>query len=370
MKLKSFKSKLTVCIILLIGALSLYIYKRMNYLPFNNYDVGPAYLTANAIDLKKTIVTPHLEQDILPGKNILWCATMQLAWNELYDINKGPINLVPRCNLADILNRRTTTKGDLDKNSYVAMAGYIEDGIVQRISKELDQRFYGQQCPELLRDLQNKDGILTYGYMSVALPFELAFTREKTGLKFQGKAVESFTSSEYKSAKQVTILDGMSDDDFIIELKTKQMGDRIIMAKIKPLSTLQETISLVQKRMKSGLPSELTASQPLQVPILNFDIFKGYPELSRHNIQSSVNRLNGQDVLVAAQTIRFRLDENGAVLRSEMLGGPGCRSHGPQHIYFDKPFLIMLQRKDAENPYFALWVGNIELLMPVKSKKR
>ena len=32
---------------------------------------------------------------------------------------------------------------------------------------------------------------------------------------------------------------------------------------------------------------------------------------------------------------------------------------------FDKPFLIMLQRKDAEMPYFALWVDNTELLMPI-----
>jgi len=370
MKLKSFRSIFAVCIILVIGALSLFIYKRINYLPFNNYDAGPAYLTANAADLKKTIVTPHLDQEIISGKNILWCSTMQLAWNELYDINKGPIDLVPSCKIADILNKRTITNADLDRNSYVAMAGYIEDGIVQQISEELNQRFYGQECPELLRNMQNKEGILTYGYMSVSLPFELAFKREKTGLKFDGKAVESFTSSEYKSAKQVTILDGMSDDDFIIELKTKQKGDRIIMAKIKPLSTLHETILLVQKRMKDGTPSELTASQPLQVPVLNFDIFKGYQELSGHYIRSSVNRLNGQDVLIAAQTLRFRLDENGAVLRSEILGGPGCRSHGPQHIFFDKPFLIMLERRDAENPYFALWVGNTELLLPVISEKK
>ena len=31
-------------------------------------------------------------------------------------------------------------------------------------------------------------------------------------------------------------------------------------------------------------------------------------------------------------------------------------------MVFDKPFLIMLQRSDAKTPYFALWVGNADLL--------
>ncbi len=35
----------------------------------------------------------------------------------------------------------------------------------------------------------------------------------------------------------------------------------------------------------------------------------------------------------------------------------------PQHIMvFDRPFLVMLERADARNPYFVLWVDNAELL--------
>jgi hypothetical protein len=32
-------------------------------------------------------------------------------------------------------------------------------------------------------------------------------------------------------------------------------------------------------------------------------------------------------------------------------------------MVFDKPFLIMLQIRDADAPYFALWVANPELLV-------
>ena len=47
--------------------------------------------------LRSTIITPHLEQKLFPGKNIIYCATFQLAWNELRDdIIGGDIRLITR----------------------------------------------------------------------------------------------------------------------------------------------------------------------------------------------------------------------------------------------------------------------------------
>ena len=30
---------------------------------------------------------------------------------------------------------------------------------------------------------------------------------------------------------------------------------------------------------------------------------------------------------------------------------------------FDKPFLLLLKRKDSSNPYFGLWITNTELML-------
>ena len=35
-----------------------------------------------------------------------------------------------------------------------------------------------------------------------------------------------------------------------------------------------------------------------------------------------------------------------------------------KNLVFDKPFLVMIQRTGASQPYFALWVANAELLVP------
>src|SRR5689334_21619046 len=45
----------------------------------------------DASKLQKTIVSPHLEEPIAPGTNVLWCGTFQLAWNEACRLIGGDI---------------------------------------------------------------------------------------------------------------------------------------------------------------------------------------------------------------------------------------------------------------------------------------
>jgi hypothetical protein len=64
----------------------------------------------------------------------------------------------------------------------------------------------------------------------------------------------------------------------------------------------------------------------------------------------------------AKQNIRFRLDEKGAVLKSDasMLAPTSAM---PRPKPCDGPFLVLMQRQDARTPYFAAWIENPELLV-------
>jgi hypothetical protein len=69
-----------------------------------------------------------------------------------------------------------------------------------------------------------------------------------------------------------------------------------------------------------------------------------------------------QHIALAEQLVSFHLDERGATLHSEsdvggLFGGPMPRS-----LEFDQPFLLMLVRRGAPRPYFALWVGGPDVL--------
>jgi hypothetical protein len=83
------------------------------------------------------------------------------------------------------------------------------------------------------------------------------------------------------------------------------------------------------------------------------------------------NRLNGAEssvananppmpIVEALQTIEFRLDRCGAALESE---SKLAILAAPRYFDFNRPFLVYMQKRGAEHPFFVMWVDNAELLV-------
>ncbi len=327
-------------------------------------------LKVDAKQLKRTIVTPHMEQKIIPDTNILWCSTFQLAWNELCELTGGPIEMKSTSPMVRILNRKGASKNDLDEESYVAMAGLKNEGIVDKIRKQLNLKFNGQAVPALLDNVSTSQMTwVAYAYLFKELPFKKAFYRFHGELNFDGDFVDSFGIEQFqnddmKLASQVNVLYYKDNDNLIIELKPETEEDRIILAKVSPRDSLASTLKMVETRIETSTPSQLRDLETLFIPVLNFDILRRYTEVSNLPIQSANDKINGTKIEMAVQSIRFRLDERGAVLKSEVALADSLM---PRSFIFDKPFMIMLMRKGAKTPYFLLWVGNSELLVHGKN---
>jgi hypothetical protein len=249
------------------------------------------------------------------------------------------------------------------------MAGTVEDGVLDRIRGELDTKFQGQASPDLLKSVPSTGGVVAYSYLFKVLPFQWAFDRFSDKLQFQGRPVESFgieqltkkQENEVRASAQVSVLDYQDSDDFIIELRTRVPGDRLILAKIPPSDTLQSTVREVQNRVSRSKAEPMPESSNLYVPILDFQILKDYGELRGKPIKATNLILNGQSLAIALQSIRFRLDERGAALKSE---AALMMCAGMTDLCFDKPFLVLLERDKAWNPYLTLWIGNTDLMSP------
>ena len=63
--------------------------------------------------------------------------------------------------------------------------------------------------------------------------------------------------------------------------------------------------------------------------------------------------------------ISFRLDRSGVLLKSESQVAVAAI---PRMFVLDKPFLLYLKKRDAEQPFFVMWGDNAELLTPFKSE--
>ena len=353
----------------------------------HNEIIGPALLKSDAKHLKQTIVTSHDEAPIRPGQNVLWCSTFQLVWNEACRQAGGDIHMANEPAIVPILNKKNASQDDVDPASCLVVSGRLEAGIAGKIRKELAEKFQGQADPDLLNSVERElsgQGYAQYAYLFRNLPFQYRFEALQSPLRFLGGSSVTPFGIHYQPsdkddrhrAEQIRVLDYKSDDDFIVSLQPKDAKERVILSKIAPADTLQKTVDAVRSRIRaSGLKPEqqvLRADESLVVPMLNIDVRQSYDELCG-KIITTPGPLDGAYIALALQGIRFRLDEEGAMLKSEALmvekaaeEKAPAQWERPRELLFDKPFLILLERRDAQRPYFALWVGNAELLKPWK----
>ncbi|MFN7020951.1 MAG: hypothetical protein ACK4WH_06440 [Phycisphaerales bacterium] len=338
---------------------------------------GKPALKAMASDLKATTVVATIEQPMPDGRNVLWCATAPLAWHELAEAMGGPLSAAAvgeGAAMVAALNKTASERADLDDASFVALGGFGRDGILKQIRDALQERFKGAASPSLLPPAIGPDEILAYSYLFKHLEFAEPLIRDERGLLFQGAKVASFgvwsndrVENWGRIAGQVSIHRYESPTDWVVELKTKATDDRLIIARLDRKPTLGETVSAALASAASGKPESMKKADWLVVPLLNFDVTRVYGELG--GVVLTGSKASGL-VNTAIQNIRFRLDEKGAVLKSEMVFGvtaaPVVRQ--PRLMVCDGPFLIAMARAGAERPYFAAWIDNPELLVPFEKK--
>ncbi len=329
-------------------------------------------LRADSKDLKHTIITSHLEAKIVPGKNLIYCSTFQLAWNELRDkIHKEDIRLEDEPPMVKILNKKLTTKADLSDDCYLAMAGFGKNDIVNKINRALRSKF-GSEAPTVAAQLDPFD-ILAYAFLLKDLEFKTPFESLRNRVNFRSESgdakvkafgIRDFISGNRKHRKlreQVSVLDyDQQSGEFVIGLHSKSPKDEIILAKVKPRQTLIETIQSVANTVKEAPPQSLQDYDTLQIPKLNFDIYHKYSELLGKFLLNE--GFDGYYFREAWQKIRFRLSERGAVLRSEAELEEET-AEVPRSFVLDRPFLLYLKEKTGKYPYLAIWVDNPEILL-------
>lgn len=328
----------------------------------------------DASRLAGTTVTAHLTERHVPGRSLLWCASFQLAWNEFCDHLKAPVAIAGAEGICESLNRRLVVKEMLDDRTYLVRAGWLDEGIIPTIRKEMSRRFPEATVPlpsenESFSPLVERRGV-AFAYLYADLPFETSLSRQKE-FTFGGRRVTGFglrhDGARKASSRQLAtanVLEFASESDFVVELLPSDIAHRIIVARVAPRTSLLETVQTVLKRAK-GPGSALKPEDDLLIPCMNFDLTRNYGELMRRQFVNPPDPL--LRILGATQVIKFRLDESGARMESsaklDYVKLNGADPNG-RRMLCNAPFLVMLIKKGADLPYFAFWVENTELLVP------
>ena len=302
--------------------------------------VGDFPAEKDAEAFQATDVLPHALDPIKPGRNYVYCATFQLAWDEFRGLLSGDPLLKGRPSVAAGLNGSAFPRSSLSPASYVARAGLVSERIRDKIIAEMGEKFPG--VSPSLSNASTPNDLIVYSFLQKNLPFEVRFDRVSEPLLFHGaggdakvasfgfKELAGASSETAKLMDQVDVLHYQSDDEFVLRLRPKT--DEIVLAKIRPGVTLEDTLRAVQELIgtppkKVGRP-RLEEKDKLLIPRLGFNILRRYGELIDRHLENP-----GKEdwrIREAKQAVRFLLNEYGARLESEVV--LSRRLGRPRHV--------------------------------------
>src|SRR5260370_15080802 len=101
----------------------------------------PKSFDGNSEDLKQTVIVPTLDTPFPEGKSAIWCSSFQIAWNKMKTKISGPIQIKGAEPTSDRLNRAEESEADLDPEMFYSEAGWVQDGIIEKIQTDMAQKF-------------------------------------------------------------------------------------------------------------------------------------------------------------------------------------------------------------------------------------
>jgi hypothetical protein len=336
---------------------------------------GPfaATFDGESTELRHTVVVPTLDTPFAEGKSAVWCASFQLAWNRLKVAAGGPVGVRDAEAVAERLNRAESSEEDLSADSVYAAAGFTRDGIADTIRRKMGRKFPDVALPNFSEDT----AAIAYGYLRAAVHYRHPYLVNPEAMRFQARGlrevkVASFGLPKGGGREQAeilfTTLDGNNRQvvEFALDLCKHSTPNQVVLARVARKKTLATTLAAVQEKISQfdGSPKDraLDVNDLLLVPAMRWRILHHFAELEG---KEKVLRNRGLDnlyVSAAVQRIEFRLDPEGASVASGAY--VQVKSRSPYHLFFDRPFLLYMKKRDAERPFFVMWVANAELLCP------
>jgi hypothetical protein len=354
-------------------------------------------------DLKKTSIVATLDNPMPKYRNVIWCSTFQMAWDMLKnDIIGEPVKIPQAAELAARLNQAEFPPGNLEAESFYAKVGFVKDGIVEQIQKEMGRSFPSESVPVfneldgLLPHIRAKT-IVSYSYLKTDIGFKYPFYTKNDVFAFedsngQRNNVTSFCDytkatdpNEALVREQVDILyykyaDQESAAEFAVDLCRHTSPYQVVLALVPRQENLREIVYDVEqkilefkqdpdyeilRKLRPGSGNRL--ADRLIVPDVLYKLTHYFKELKGKGLGN--DKWGSYFFLEAMQMIDFALSRTGVVLKSEarLIAPPfsnrSRRMEEPRYFYFDKPFLIYVRKRGpAASPFFVMWVDNAELM--------
>ncbi len=300
--------------------------------------------------------------------NKVWVGTFNLVWNDfMNDVIKGPIEFNDGpSELADELNKQTFTISQLSENSIFKIHDETSLELKNKIEKGIKQKF--NEKSKIIDKINWDDptGYVLYAMLKKEFKFlepfstamgSMEFNGEKERVKFFG--VDGSTKPE--AGKNVEILFYNSEKDFAIRLKTKEGEDVILYKTTGEGKSFEENYKeLKEKQQKYTGKTSFEETDFLRIPFIKVNDEINYDELCGRGIKGT-----SWFIRQALQTIDFELNNVGGSVKSEAVieATKNAIVDIKKKMIFDSDFILYLKEESKEQPYFALKVDDVSVLV-------
>ena len=292
---------------------------------------------SDASALAGTRLSPVADSVLDPGTTVVYCPTLVLGWKQcLQELPELPLTRLGRQ-----LRDSSFSSSDISPESV-----------------QIDVQY---SMPDHLSVSCQLQKALAFRRVFDAFSIPLTFVDADGPHSVRSFGVTSHWEEWRSALAQVRVHDYRSPDNFVISIANVG-GEDLILAKIPQPKTLEAGIREVSDRVQSRLPG-IIAKEDFVLPVLELSVFNDFAD--------ELNLPGTAPVKTAKQEVRFRLDERGAVILSDvalevLANGAHSYAPGTRKFIFDKPFMVMLRESPAKRPYLAVWAGNDDLMVPRK----
>ena len=316
---------------------------------------------------KATMTPTYTSKLSTMDSNKVWVGTFNLVWNDfMNDVIKGPIEFNDGpSELADELNKQTFTISQLSENSIFKIHDETSLELKNKIEKGIKQKF--NENSKIIDKINWNDptGYVLYAMLKKEFKFLEPFSTAMGSMEFNGakERVKCFGvdgSTKPEAGKNVEILFYNSQKDFAIRLKTKEGEDVILYKTTGEGKSFEENYQeLKEKQNKYNGNTTFGKTDKLRIPFIKVNDEINYDELCGRGIKGT-----GWFIRQALQTIDFELNNVGGSVKSEaVIEATKSAIDDDKKMIFDSDFILYLKEESKEQPYFALKVDDVSVLV-------
>jgi hypothetical protein len=308
----------------------------------------------------QTVVIPYPNK-LTENSNILYASTFRAAWTYLKDQivkedirTKIPMTIVKQLNAQPYVPK--------DQKNYLAMGGFVEEGIIADIDQAMSERFNIKTDLEKYKDTEG--GIICYAYFKYNAGFPELFDKLKGHFIHEGvqKSVECFgiRGSDNQSLLDQVSYISLNKNEYIVQLKTTNDETDIILAMLPFDQTLQKTADKVLSVMKDHSLKKISRIDKLIIPKIDLSVTHSYDVLKNKYLANK--GYEEYFFIEALQGIDFKMNESGVSAGSSAEIVLEKKGPGPKAFIFNKPFLVLVKNKNSDAYELALWINNFAFL--------